>query len=1125
MNCTNCHHENPAGFAFCESCGTKLVAVCRSCGAEVSAIARFCGRCGASIGEATPSAEAPTPRERRPADYTPKHLVDKILQSKSALEGERKHVTILFADVKGSMELAEQVDPEVWHTILDRFLQILSEGVHRFEGTVNQYTGDGIMALFGAPIAHEDHAQRACYAALALRDEVARYTTEVKREHGLGFLTRMGIHSGEVVVGKIGDDLRMDYTAWGHSVGLAQRMEALAAPGTAYLSQATADRVSGYFDLGDLGEFRVKGVRDPVHVYDLVGLGSARSRFDVSRARGLTRFVGRDDDMTTLQSALAQTQAGNGQVVGVVAEAGTGKSRLCFEFIERCRADGIDVYEGHAVAHGKNIPYLPMLELFRSYYRIAEGDEGRVARDRIAGRLLLLGEKFRELLPVVFDFMGVPDPDNPAPPVDPQARQRQLYGVVRRVMQGDRDNLSISFVEDLHWMDAGSEAFLEQLVEAVMGTRALLLVNFRPEFHAAWMQKTNYRQLPLAPLGPDAIRELLDDLLGADPSITGLAETIHARTGGNPFFTEEVVQSLIESGHLEGTRGAYRLVTAIEHLSIPNTVQSILAARIDKQAEREKYVLQAAAVIGKEFPETILSQVVDLPDDDLAAALAALKSAEFVFEQSLYPAVEFAFKHPLTQEVALESQLAERRRGLHARVARAIEETDGDRLDERAALLAHHFEEASESGEAMRWHQRAAEWVGPSNPAESLRHWQRVRELGKDYDGNVDELRLLACRRVVAAGGWRSGFEEHELSALVEEGRALAERLGRPVDAATMLSGVAMVRGTRGDIAGALVALDDALDIHQPTDAPEDADLDVGLAYWNYAAGNLEFALERFDAMLRRTAGDASMGLDSSGMSYQCWAHTLAGQALASMGRISEALDRLDGVPETARSIGAGENLVWSLGALIDFCRLAGGPQLLGGVDPRKLAAEGIQIAESVGSSYTRVLADFWLGEALLLAQDWAVAEQQAQAGLARCQETQTGGETLPRFQLLLGEVRRARSDLPGAVQAMEEAVRAGDIGGTVFFAAQARSELANLLVEMGAPADAISEVIRCGREQIGQTGGHSLSPRLTEAEARLAGREGDLATCQQGLREAERAFRAMGATPHADRIAQELSS
>ena len=293
MQCPKCQHENRDGAKFCDECATPLAErTCSNCGAQLRPTAKFCDECAQPVDATTGQVEGRDPRA-----YTPKHLADKILQSKSALEGERKQVTVLFADVKGSMELAEQVDPEQWHGILDRFFQILSEGVHRFEGTVNQYTGDGIMALFGAPIAHEDHAQRACYAALQLGEQVAQYATEVKREHGLGFSMRTGIHSGEVVVGKIGDDLRMDYTAQGQTVGLAQRMEALASPDTCYLTETTADIVSGYFTLKDLGDFRLKGVSEPVRVHRLVGTGSAHTRFDISLARGLTRFVGRDDDI------------------------------------------------------------------------------------------------------------------------------------------------------------------------------------------------------------------------------------------------------------------------------------------------------------------------------------------------------------------------------------------------------------------------------------------------------------------------------------------------------------------------------------------------------------------------------------------------------------------------------------------------------------------------------------------------------------------------------------------------------------------------------------------------------------------------------------------------------------
>src|SRR5213079_100140 len=349
---------------------------CPSCAYEKLADSRFCAQCGVPLGR--DPARVPDPRA-----YTPRHLAEKILSHRSALHGERKQVTVLFADVKGSMDLAEQVDPETWHRILDRFFGILAEGVHRFEGTVNQFTGDGIMALFGAPIAHEDHAQRACWAALHLRDEVRRYADELRTARGFNFAVRMGLNSGEVVVGRIGDDLRMDYTALGHTVGLAQRMEQLAEPGKPLLTERTAKLVTGFFSVRDLGPSRVKGMTEPIRLYELEGAGRLRTRFDVSRARGLSRFVGRAPEMAALEASLEHALAGEGQIVGVVGEPGVGKSRLCHEFAERCRARGIPFIEAHAVAHGKTIPLLPWMELMRNAFGVTEQDGDDMARQKI----------------------------------------------------------------------------------------------------------------------------------------------------------------------------------------------------------------------------------------------------------------------------------------------------------------------------------------------------------------------------------------------------------------------------------------------------------------------------------------------------------------------------------------------------------------------------------------------------------------------------------------------------------------------------------------------------------------------------------------------------------------------
>src|SRR5215204_2429944 len=496
--CPACGFENPAGSGFCGSCGASLErpVPCPECGADNPAGQRFCNACGVRLEERKPSPGG--------------GVVEGDGTVGADLSGERKQVTVLFADVKGSMDLAERIDPEHWRQIMQRFFSLLSESVRRFEGTVDKFTGDGIMALFGAPIAHEDHAARACFAALHIGELVNEHATELRRGRGLNFSVRVGINSGEVVAGAIGAEGKLEYTAVGHTVGLAQRMEALAEPGKAYLTEHTAKLAEGYLELKDLGAFEVKGATHPIGVFELIGAGSARSRFDLSRERGLSRFVGRAEEMKLLQDALEQAKQGRGGVIGVVAEPGVGKSRLCQEFADRCRAQGIEVYETQAQAHGTAIPFLPILQMMRGYFGIEDRDSDRVAREKIAGRLLLLDADFADDLPLVFDFLGVPDPERPAPQVSAEARQRLLRGVVRRLYRvPGRTEVVVNVIEDLHWMDKGSEAFLAEMVSAVEGTATLAVLNFRPEYEAEWADSPVYRRISLVPLGPESTKELL----------------------------------------------------------------------------------------------------------------------------------------------------------------------------------------------------------------------------------------------------------------------------------------------------------------------------------------------------------------------------------------------------------------------------------------------------------------------------------------------------------------------------------------------------------------------------------------------------------------------------------------
>jgi class 3 adenylate cyclase/tetratricopeptide (TPR) repeat protein len=695
-------------------------------------------------------------------------------------DAERKQVTVLFADVSGSMDLAEQEDPEEWRKIMQRFFSLLAETVTRFEGTVDKFTGDGIMAIFGAPVAHEDHAARACYAALQMLDDVAEYAGELRREKGLNFSTRIGINSGEVVAGAIsGGGGEGSYTAIGHTVGLAQRMEALAEPGKAYATEHTAALARGYLDLTDLGEFEIRGASRPVQVFELAGVGRARSRLDLARERGFSRFVGREREIAALQQALDRAQEGEATAIGIVAEPGIGKSRLYHEFVERCRTEGTEVFQAQGQAHGKSIPFMPILQMLRAFFAIEEGDAEQTAREKIAGRALLLDASFADDLPLLFDFLGVPDPDRPVPQMSPEARQRALADVLCKLVGNPSRKKTLMLVfEDLHWVDEGSQTMLQGLIEGFGGTRTLVLANYRPEYTPPWQADARWQALELAPLRQEDTRELLRDLAGEDPSLDGLDEPIHERTGGNPFFIEEIVRELAESGYLEGEHGAYRLAKPIEGTRVPITVQAVLAARIDRLDPDAKQLLQVASVLGKEVSEEALAMSAGLDPQPMERSLHDLVEGGFLYEAELYPQRLLAFRHPLTREVAYGTQLGEQRERTHAAAARALVELNpGDRWDELAALIADHLRQGGQPLEAARWSARAAYWAGHSRPRESLRLWHDVMELtdGLEEDEEVAAL-AIHSRLQQLTYAFRVGMGREEQDRLATEAEEIATR-------------------------------------------------------------------------------------------------------------------------------------------------------------------------------------------------------------------------------------------------------------------------------------------------------------------------------------------------------------
>ncbi|MEH6579324.1 MAG: adenylate/guanylate cyclase domain-containing protein [Amphritea sp.] len=717
MQCANCGFDNPADAKFCEQCGTRLVLACPHCGQDVSPGAKFCRECGASLTE--PSAVVDigrSPQTSPPVQYTPKHLATRIraeqvaLKARRGASGERKTITVLFADMTDSTALINDRDPEEASRLIDPILALMMDAVHHYEGYVAKSLGDGILALFGAPIACEDHAQRALYAALRMQDAMQRHSDRIRLEEGIPLQVRVGIHTGEVVVRSIStEDLHTDYDPVGHTVNIASRMEGIAAPGSILASGATYKLTEGYFKFKALGATQVKGVLEPLTVYEVLGTGPLRTRLQVAANRGLARFVGRQTELEQLQRVLDQTRIGRGQVVGMVGEPGVGKSRLFYEFKHRLQNECL-VLETFSVSHGKAFAYMPLIELLKNYFQIIPQDNERRRREKVTGRVLTLDRSLEDSLPYVLYLLGVADSASPLPQMDPQIRRQRTFDATKRLLfcESLKQPLLIIF-EDLQWLDRETEAFLDFLVEGVASARILLLVNYRPEYQHNRGQRSYYTQLRLDPLGQAEAEELLSTLLGDDPNLTQLKPQIMKQTEGNPFFLEEVVQTLVEAQVLSGGVGHYHLEMEPASLQIPATVQGVLSTRIDRLESAEKELLQTLAVIGKAFPWSLVHQVADLSEEELRSLLSRLQSREFIYEQPAFPEVEYTFKHGHTQEVAYGSLLLEHRRLLHERTAQALEALFSDSLEDHCGELAHHYSCSGNVPKAVQFLQQAGQ--------------------------------------------------------------------------------------------------------------------------------------------------------------------------------------------------------------------------------------------------------------------------------------------------------------------------------------------------------------------------------------------------------------------------------
>jgi class 3 adenylate cyclase/tetratricopeptide (TPR) repeat protein len=926
-------------------------------------------------------APAPTPA---PLTYTPPYLAEKILTSKSAMEGERKQVTVLFADLKGNTELIRDLDPEAGQTLLDTALHLMMDAVHRFEGTVNDVAGDGIMAMFGAPIAHEDHALRACYAALAMQTALRRYAEDVRRTHGLEVLLRVGLHSGAVVVRTISNDLYMNYSGVGLTTNLAARMEQLAPPGTIRLTAATLQLVEGAVRVNALGPIPVKGLAEPVDVFELVGATPVHRRLQAAVARGLTRFVGRAQELAALTQALAQAGQGQGQLVALLGEAGVGKSRLVYECVHSPATQGWHVLESAAVSYGSATPYFPVMDLLKRYAHVEDTDDARTIRAKVTDQVLTLDETLQDTLPALLGLLDALPDDSPFRQLDPaQRRQRTLTALTRVLLRASQVQPLLLVCEDLHWLDTETQALLDSVVESLSTAQILLLVTYRPEYQHGWGSKTSYTQLRLDPLPPASAEAFLATLLGDDPSLAPLTPLLIAHTAGNPFFLEESVRTLVETGVLGGAAGTYRLVQPLQGMPVPATVQAVLAARIDRLPPEEKRLLQTAAVVGTEVPLPLLQAIAELPDKVLHGSLSHLQAAEFLYETRLFPEREYTFKHALTHEVAYGSLLLARRRGLHARIVEALEGLAPEREAEGAAghsskqveRLAYHALRGEVWDKAVTYSRQAGAraWDHAAfHEAMTYREQalQALAHLPEDGD-----TRVLAIELRLTLGDPLTQLGEHRRHlALLGEAEALASALDDWTRLGRVLVGKTFVLWLTGD--------------------PDDA----------MAAGQQALALAAAlgDSALQ---GEASLRL---GLVY----HTSGdfGRAAALLRQSVEAADQESGTPRPDMRIQSRAWLARTLGQLGAFA------------EGRRHGEEALRLATREGRGATPPLAHYCLGHLYLAHGDLEHAIRVLEQGLALCRAS--GSQTNLRASAAgLGHAFALQGRLAEGRALLEEAI------------------------------------------------------------------------------------------------------
>lgn len=1115
MKCPKCQHDNPKEAKFCIECGNIIELQCSSCGATTPRTGKFCMECGHKLLEPK---GAYVLDYGLPRSYTPKFLADKILTTRSSIEGERKLVTVLFADVANYTHIADRLDPEEVHQIMDGTFGILLDEIHRFEGTINQFTGDGVMALFGAPVGHEDHAQRACHAALSVQRSIREYGNRVKDRWGIDFSMRIGLNSGPVVVGSIGDDLRMDYTAIGDTTNLAARMETMAKPGVILVSKNTHRFVKDFFKFERHEKVAVKGKAEPQETFELIEATTVGTRLGAISARGLTRMVGRKNSMAALVEVYEKVQSGSGQIVSLVGEPGVGKSRLLLEFRRLLNKNESVYLEGQCFHYGHSMAYLPILDILKSYFGIEEGDGESVTNEKMGEKIINLDGRLQGVIPPLQEILSLRVDEEDFQKLEPQQKRERTFEALRNLLiRLSKEKLLVIVVEDLHWIDRTSEEFLDYLIGWLANTPIMLILLYRPEYDHPWGSKSYYTKIGLTQLGSASSNQLLEVLLEDGEVAPEVKELILERASGNPLFIEEFTHSLLENGFLAKENNKYVLTRKALDIPVPDTIQGLIAARIDRLQENMKRIMQVASVIGRDFAFRILHKISEM-GEELKAYLLDLQGLEFIYEKSLFPELEYIFKHALTQEVAYNSLLSLRRKDLHRKVGEAMEIIFEDRLAEYTSLIGEHFLRGEAWGQAFDYLDKAGDAAARLySHAEARMHYGgALKALGNLEDTEENRRRRVDTIIKQTLSSWRADSPEQNLMRLSEAeqlAKGLASPDGTPDGDSLRLARVhfwmGRVQHTRGKMPEAIRYFEQVLPVAKESNDPELLAIPSGAIGQAMAVlghlGKCKKLLDQAIPIFEQTGNWAEW---IQAMSFR-------GSAIAGMGNYAEGVAEAQLAEARAKEL----NFITGIGVscnCLAFAHLFGGDLF----QAMKAAEKAVNAAEESGDLIYSYVGSIVWGWSACRAGQLEIAD----ACMARAEEVaqKLGGQVIMADLFTTAKAEIAfKSDLfDEALALAQQSVNTARVMGGVWGEGVARRIWGQVLSAHEPPRwDEAEEQLAESLRMLESGQNHLEVARTQTAWGNMSRKRGDLASARKHWEQATAQLEASGITHEVEEV------